>query len=77
MIAGGILLFAHTHAISDVKDQVLIEWSHLPLGVFAVTGGAARWLQLRAAYGEARWAGWVWPICLLLTGIMLLNYREA
>jgi putative copper resistance protein D len=77
MIAGGILLFAHTHAISDVKDQVLIEWSHLPLGVFAVTGGAARWLQLRAAHREARWAGWVWPVCLVLTGIMLLNYREA
>ncbi|HEV7800590.1 MAG TPA: hypothetical protein VGP15_05895, partial [Burkholderiales bacterium] len=77
MIAGGILLLAHTHAISDVKDQVLIEWSHLPLGVLGITGGAARWLQLRAAQPEARWAGWVWPVCLVLTGLMLLNYREA
>lgn len=77
MMAGGVLLLTHTHAISDVKDQVLIEWSHLPLGVLGVTGGAARWLQLRAAAGAARGAGWVWPVCLILTGLLLLNYREA
>ena len=77
MVVGGILLLAHTHAINDVKDQVLIEWSHLPLGVLGITGGAARWLQLRAESSEGRWAGWVWPVCLVLTGLVLLNYREA
>jgi putative copper resistance protein D len=77
MIAGGVLLLAHSHAISDVKEQVLIEWSHLPLGVLGVLGGAARWMQLRGAGTEARWAGWIWPACLVLTGLVLLGYREA
>ncbi len=77
MMAGGILLLAHTHALSEVKDQVLTEWSHLPLGVLGVVGGAARWLELRASAAEARWAAWLWPVCLVLTGCVLLNYREA
>jgi putative copper resistance protein D len=77
MMLGGVLLLAHTHALSDVKDQVLVEWSHLPLGVLGIAGGAARWLQLRSPPGEARWAGWLWPACLVATGLVLLNYREA
>ena len=27
--------------------------------------------------GTQRFAGWVWPICFILVGLMLLSYREA
>ena len=52
MVAGGVLLLAHTHAISNVKEALLVELSHLPLAVLAVVGGCARFTELR---GPADW----------------------
>ncbi len=49
MVLGGFLLLTHTHAIANVKDALLIELSHLPLGVLAVVAGCARWVELRGA----------------------------
>ncbi len=54
MVAGGVLLLAHTHAISNVKDALLVELSHLPLAVLAVVGGAARFTELRGPAELAR-----------------------
>ena len=77
MLAGGVLLLAHTHAISNIKEAQLIELSHLPLAVFAVIGGCARWTELRGPESLARVARWVWPLCLVMIGILLLLYRES
>ncbi len=77
MLAGGALLLAHTHAISNVKEALLVELSHLPLAVLAVAGGCARWTELRGPEPLARPARWIWPICLMLIGLLLLIYREA
>ncbi|WP_431266804.1 CopD family protein [Dankookia sp. P2] len=77
MVAGGVLLLAHTHAISNVKDALLVELSHLPLAVLAVVGGAARFTELRGPAEMARVARWVWPVCLVLIGLLLILYREA
>jgi copper resistance protein D len=74
---GGTLLLAHSHAVSNVKDQLLIELTHLPLAVLGVVAGWARWLQVKAPEREGRWAGWVWPVCFVLIGLLLLFYREA
>jgi putative copper resistance protein D len=74
---GGTLLLAHSHAVSNVKDQLLIELTHLPLAVLGVTAGWARWLQVKAPEREGRWAGWVWPVCFVLIALLLLFYREA
>jgi copper resistance protein D len=74
---GGTLLLAHLHAVSNVKDQLLIELTHLPLAVLGVVAGWARWLQVKAPEREGRWAGWVWPVCFVLIGLLLLFYREA
>jgi putative copper resistance protein D len=74
---GGTLLLAHSHAVSNVKDQLLIELTHLPLAVLGVVAGWARWLQVKAPADEGRWAGWVWPVCFVLIGLLLLFYREA
>ena len=77
MLAGGVLLLAHTHAISNIKEAQLIELSHLPLAVFAVIGGCARWTELRGPESLARVARWLWPLCLVMIGILLLLYRES
>ena len=78
---GGTLLLTHSHAIANLKDQLLIELTHTPLAITGIVAGWARWLELRldpvANRTEWRIARWLWPMCLVLVGLMLLNYREA
>ncbi len=74
---GGALLLTHSHAIGNVKEQLLIELSHTPLALAGISAGWARWLEIRADGRVQRWAGWVWPVCFVLVGAILLNYREA
>ncbi len=74
---GGALLLTHSHAIANVKDQLLIELTHTPLALAGIGGGWARWLEIRADGAVRRWAGWVWPVCFLFVGLLLLLYREA
>jgi putative copper resistance protein D len=75
--AGGALLLTHSHAIANVKDQLLIELTHTPLALAGIGAGWARWLELRLTGRGARIAGWVWPVCFLICGAVLLIYREA
>lgn len=89
MVLGGFLLLTHTHAIANIKEALLVELSHLPLGVLAVIGGCARWVELRggavAAQGDGRIvparealrAGWVWPLCMIGISMLLIFYRES
>ena len=44
---GGALLLTHSHALSNLKDQMLIEMSHVPLALLGVAAGWTRWLELR------------------------------
>ncbi|MGC4051642.1 MAG: hypothetical protein QM757_20000 [Paludibaculum sp.] len=74
---GGALLLTHSHAIANVKEALLIELTHTPLAIAAVVAGWSRWLELRLDPPGNRFAGWVWPVCLVLIGLMLLSYREA
>ncbi len=75
--AGGALLLTHSHAIANVKDQLLIELTHTPLALAGIGAGWARWLELRLTGRGARIAGWVWPVCFLVCGAVLMIYREA
>jgi putative copper resistance protein D len=79
--AGGIALLTHSHAIANVKDQLLIELTHTPLALAGIAAGWARWLELRLIRRDnpMSWqiASWVWPACLLFCGLLLLGYREA
>ncbi len=75
--AGSVLLLTHSHAIANVKEQLLIELTHTPLALAGLGAGAARWLELRLDPPGSRIAGWVWPICFLIVGLLLLMYREA
>jgi putative copper resistance protein D len=74
---GGAALLTHSHAIANIKDQLLIELTHTPLALAGMGAGWARWLELRLGPPGNRIAGWVWPICFVLVGLLLLSYREA
>ncbi len=74
---GGALLLTHSHAIANVKDQLLIEWTHTPLALAAIVAGWARWLELRLPGRVARVSAWVWPVCFVVIGGLLFFYREA
>lgn len=77
--AGGALLLTHTHALGTGTDEVFAELSHTPMAVLGATAGWARWLELRLGDDEGRTrrvAAWLWPVCLVLVGVLLLNYRE-
>jgi putative copper resistance protein D len=74
---GAALLLTHSHALSNIKEQLLIELSHVPLALAGMTAGAARWLELRLDGPGSRVAGWVWPAAFVVVGVILLAYREA
>ena len=74
---GGALLLTHSHALSNVKDALLIEITHVPLALFGVTAGWARWLELRLPAPNNRFYAWLWPIAFVLVGFVLLSYRES
>jgi len=74
---GGAALLTHTHAIANVKDQLLVELTHTPLALASIAAGWARWLELRLDGRVARVAGWVWPSLFVLIGVILMLYREA
>ena len=73
---GGAVLLTHQHAISNVKENSLVELSHVPMGVIAVFAGWARWLELRLPKENRVIPSWIWPMCFVLIGAGLLNYRE-
>jgi putative copper resistance protein D len=75
--AGGGLLLTHSHAISNIKDQLLIELTHVPLALAGIAAGWARWLEIRLDPKDRAIPALVWPICFVLVGIILLTYREA
>ena len=74
----GALLLTHSHSLGNLKEEVLAELSHIPLAILAVTLGWSRWLELRLpAENQTRNAmACLWPLCLVLIGVVLLNYRE-
>ncbi|HET9400183.1 MAG TPA: CopD family protein [Candidatus Acidoferrales bacterium] len=76
---GGALLLTHTHALYNVREQLLVELTHLPLAVLACVAGWSRWLELRLPSEEKlrRTLAWMWPVCFVAIGLLLLNYREA
>jgi copper resistance protein D len=74
---GAALLLTHSHGTSNVREETLAELSHTPLAVLGVMAGWSRWLELRLPdEGDRRLSAWIWPICFIIIGAGLLNYRE-
>jgi putative copper resistance protein D len=75
---GGALLFVHSHEMGNAREEVLATLSHLMVALLGVLAGWSRWVEIRAPGSRmARAAAWTWPICLMLAGVVLLDYRES
>ena len=75
---GGAILLTHSHALGNVKEELLIEYTHAPLALLGVAAGWSRWLEVRLpGTAAASRASWIWPISFALVGILLIAYREA
>jgi putative copper resistance protein D len=74
----GALLLTHSHSLGNLKEEVLAELSHIPIAILAVTAGWSRWLELRLpSENQTRnIMARLWPLCIALIGVVLLNYRE-
>lgn len=73
---GAALLLTHSHGTSNVREETLAELSHTPMAVVGVMAGWSRWLELRLPSEDRRITAWVWPVCFIIIGAALLNYRE-
>jgi putative copper resistance protein D len=75
---GGALLLTHSHSLGNIKEELLAELSHTPLAILGATAGWTRWLELRMPGNEGRRVlDRIWPVCFVLIGLILLNYREG
>ena len=73
---GAALLLTHSHGTSNVREETLAELSHTPMAVVGVMAGWSRWLELRLPEEDRGYASWIWPVCFVIIGAALLNYRE-
>ncbi|MGJ0454092.1 MAG: copper resistance D family protein [Methylocystis sp.] len=73
--AAAFLLTHYGH--TEGADEVLIAISHTPIALLGVVSASARWLEIRLSDSFAgRIGGYVWPVAFMLSGFLLLLYRE-
>jgi putative copper resistance protein D len=78
-ILGGMVLLTHSHALGNIKEELLAEMSHTPLAVFGIMAGWSRWLELRLPpeNNAKRYLAWLWPVCFIMVGLILMDYHES
>lgn len=75
--AGGTIMLTHSHSLGNVRQELLIEWTHIPVALLGIAAGWARWLEIRLPPPRGRLYGWLWPVMFVAIGAILLIYREA
>jgi putative copper resistance protein D len=75
----GVLLLTHSHNLANIKEEMLAELSHNLLAILGILAGWSRWLELRLPAQERirKPLALLWPVCFVLIGLVLLNYREG
>src|SRR3989441_13372781 len=76
-VVGGGLLLTHSHAGLNLKEEFLIEVTHVPLGLLAIVTGWGRWLELRFPPPAGRLPSRIWACAVTLGGVVLLLYRGS
>lgn len=74
---GGVLLLTHSHPLGNIREQLLIEVTHIPLAVLGIIAAWTRWLELRLDAPTNRVPAWTWRVCFVAVGLLLLFYRET
>jgi len=73
-IVGGIILLTHSHSIAELKQEFLIQSTHVSMGVLGVLLGCGRWLEIRLSAPYDRVAGVMSIGAMMLVGFILLFY---
>jgi putative copper resistance protein D len=78
-IVGGMVLLTHSHSLGNIKEELLAEMSHTPLAVFGIMAGWSRWLELRLPpeSNAKKYLAWLWPVCFIMVGFILMDYHES
>jgi len=78
-VLGGMVLLTHSHTLGNVKEELLVEWSHTSLAILGIIAGWSRWLQLRLPQESKapKYLSWIWPVCFILVGLVLMDYHES
>jgi len=78
-IVGGMVLLTHSHSLGNIKEELLAEMSHTPLAVFGIMAGWSRWLELRLPPEShaKKYLAWLWPVCFIMVGFILMDYHES
>ncbi len=73
-IVGGIILLTHSHSIAELKQEFLIQSTHVSMGMLGVLLGCGRWLEIRLPAPYDRVAGVMSIGAMMLVGFILLFY---
>ncbi len=78
-VLGGMVLLTHSHSLGNIKEELLVELSHTSLAILGIIAGWSRWLELRLPRGNnaPKSLSWIWPVCFILVGLILLDYHES
>ena len=71
-ILAALLLVVLAFGVRNASRPLLLGVVLLEL----VAAGWSRWLEIRLDPPGNKIAGWVWPICFIFIGFLLLSYRE-
>lgn len=73
-MVGGLMLLTHSHGLTELKQEFLIQSTHVTMGLLGVLMGCARWLELRLPIPYSRLAGMLSLLAMGLVGFVLLFY---
>ncbi len=73
-IVGGIILLTHSHSVGELKQEFLLQSTHVSMGVLGVLLGCGRWLEIRLPAPYDRVAGVISIGAMMLVGVILLFY---
>lgn len=62
---------------ATIPDRVAPALARTLLALLVLAAVCARWLDLRLAPYESRRPGWVWPVCTMFSGVLLIAYPIA
>jgi putative copper resistance protein D len=81
MAVSSALLLTHVHgtATAGLQSELIPEFSHVTVAILGTVAGWSRWLELRLPSEDRirRVMPWIWPVCMLLVGLVLAVYRES
>jgi copper resistance protein D len=81
MAVSSALLLTHVHSVANagIQQDLIPEFSHLAVAILGTLAGWSRWLELRLPSEDRtrRVMPWIWPVCILLVGVVLAIYRES